>query len=78
MTKDALKTKTQAYLARRDEVDNSLINVQKRLEEAIRNREEVDAKLQQIRELAGGLGSLPTLGKLREFLASILELVGRD
>ncbi len=64
MTKQELYNKLQEYKQTREDKDERL--------------EILQEKLDRIKSLAEGLGTLPTLSKLREFLQTIKELVNQQ
>lgn len=81
MTRGELTQKKNQILQRQQEVKTEYQQVKARLEEvseqwleAIKARNSAQEKLDHIREMAGDLGTVPTLTKLRNFLASIREL----
>ena len=81
MTKGQLIQKKEQILRQRQEAETEFLQVKARLEEiseqwleAIKTRNSAQEKLDNIKEMAGSLGTVPTLTKLRAFLASIREL----
>lgn len=82
MYKQELYARRDAYLARRAETDSQLSDIRDRYarlymqwEEVTLERDEAIGKLDEIRDLADGLGTVPTLAKLRAFLQSIKDLL---
>lgn len=74
MKRQDLYDKTDRYLQERSEIDASLFDIREAFETLKEKYDTSEERIERIKTLMNGLGTLPTLGKLREFLQTLREM----